>query len=173
MKKEQSLSVPKLRRPTLSLCNDIFNAFATELKGDEEEKKAAKQETESQADGSRNGSQSGLQRQNNSFRSFKSAAGDSDDQSKDCLKEKVMNGLDFVKMAKVLKLYPDYVPFEIVKEVVQQKENNRFTIDEFQQALTEMIERRNLTAGSGEQVPGTPTESLTFVKLMMKLNIQY
>ena len=79
MKKEQSLSVPKLRRPTLSLCNDIFNAFATELKCDEEEKKAAKQETESQADGSKCGSQGGLQRQNNSFRSFKSAAGDSDD----------------------------------------------------------------------------------------------
>ena len=55
----------------------------------------------------------------------------------------VMSSIEFLKMAKSLRLYPDHIPFNIVSKVIALNESNRFTIEQFGEALNQMIEMRN------------------------------
>ena len=54
-----------------------------------------------------------------------------------------MTGIEFLKMAKSLRLYPDHIPFNIVSKVIALNESNRFSIEQFGEALNQMIEMRN------------------------------
>ena len=40
-----------------------------------------------------------------------------------------MTSLEFIKMAKSTKLYPEFIPFNIVKYVITDNSTNRFTIE--------------------------------------------
>ena len=54
-----------------------------------------------------------------------------------------MTGIEFLKMAKTLRLYPDHIPFAIVKDEISENTSNRFTIEEFSEALNKMVDLRN------------------------------
>ena len=70
-------------------------------------------------------------RKDNSYRSFKNERQDDDSGNEEEKKFSVMTSIEFIKMAKTLKLYPDYVPFAIVSQVIKENESNRFTIEQF------------------------------------------
>ena len=71
-------------------------------------------------------------------------------------------------------MYPDYIPFEIFKKVIEKNSTNRFTIEQFSDSLVQMIDIRNEMVASGKfETTEVKLEKLSFMQFMMKLNVQF